>query len=106
MGRWRTSIHKRFCFGRQTRLQGKGLFTSRMLYRAPRCSKRQKDSTSLEWTWGQLVREIPGESDKCEIYWLMDCEYNGWIMSSILTIAMPVAQLDFIECVRELAKTL
>ena len=55
---------------------------------------------------GQLVREIPGESDKCEIYWLMDCEYNGWIMSSILTIAMPVAQLDFIECVRELAKTL
>ena len=25
---------------------------------------------------GQLVREIPGESDKCEIYWLMDCEYN------------------------------
>ena len=55
---------------------------------------------------GQLVRAIPGEPDKCELYWLMDCEYNGWIMASILAIAMPHAQLDFIECVKELAKTL
>merc|ERR1712018_20954 len=37
---------------------------------------------------GQLIRAIPGEPDKCELYWLMDCEYNGWIMASILTIAI------------------
>ena len=55
---------------------------------------------------GQMVKPIPGESNKCELYWLMDCDYNGMILSSILSLAMPLAQLQFVECVRELAKTL
>lgn len=55
---------------------------------------------------GQMIRPIPGEPDKCELYWLLDCEYNGWILSSILAVAMPFAQIQFVECVRELAKTI
>ena len=55
---------------------------------------------------GQMVRPIPNEPDKCELIWLMDCEYNGWIPSSILEIAMPFAQTQFVDCARELAKTL
>ena len=55
---------------------------------------------------GQMVRPIPNEPDKCELFWLMDCEYNGWIPSSILEIAMPFAQTQFVDCARELAKTL
>lgn len=55
---------------------------------------------------GQMVKPIPGEPNKCELYWLMDCEYNGMIPSSVLSLAMPLAQLQFIECVRGLVKTL
>ena len=53
-----------------------------------------------------MVKPIAGEPNKCEIYWLMDCEYNGMIPYSVLSLAMPLAQLQFIECVRGLVKTL
>ena len=53
-----------------------------------------------------MVKPIPGEPNKCELYWLMDCEYNGMIPCSVLSLAMPLAQLQFIECVRGLVKTL
>ena len=36
--------------------------------------------------------------------WLMDCEYKGWIPKSVLEIAMPYAQMQFVESVRDLAK--
>ncbi|XP_059089421.1 stAR-related lipid transfer protein 3-like [Tigriopus californicus] len=52
----------------------------------------------------QIVRPIPGKDNECEFIWLMDCEYKGWIPSSILDLAMPVAQLQFVDCVRKLAK--
>ena len=55
---------------------------------------------------GQMVRIIPSDPNKCELYWLMDCKYNGWILPSILAIAMPIAQTQFVECVREMVKTL
>ena len=55
---------------------------------------------------GQMVKPISGEANKCELYWLMDCEYNGMIPSSVLSLAMPLAQLQFVECVRSLARTL
>lgn len=55
---------------------------------------------------GQMVKPIPGEANKCELYWLMDCEYNGMIPASVLSLAMPLAQLQFVECVRGLVKTL
>ena len=43
---------------------------------------------------------------QCEFTWLMNCEFRGWIPGSILEIAMPQAQIQFVACVRELAKTL
>lgn len=55
---------------------------------------------------GQLVRSISGSPNKCEFTWLMNCEFRGWIPGSILEIAMPQAQIQFVACVRELAKTL
>ena len=55
---------------------------------------------------GQMIKPIAGEANKCELYWLMDCEYKGMIPASVLSLAMPLAQLQFIECVREMAKAL
>ena len=55
---------------------------------------------------GQTVRPFPGDETKSEFTWLMDCEYKGWIPSSILDMAMPVAQMQFVECVRKMAATL
>ena len=55
---------------------------------------------------GTVVRPIPGKPGKCEFVWLMDCEYKGWIPNSILELAMPVAQMNFVECVRKLSTTL
>lgn len=50
----------------------------------------------------QIIRPLSDESG-CEFIWLMDCDYRGWIPSHILDLAMPVAQLQFVECVRKLA---
>jgi len=48
----------------------------------------------------------PLANGKCEFRWLMDCEYKGWIPNSILEIALPHAQLQFVDSVRKLAATL
>ena len=53
---------------------------------------------------GTVVKPLP--NGKTEFRWLMDCEYKGWIPSGILEIAMPIAQMDFLACVRKMAKTL
>jgi len=53
---------------------------------------------------GTVVKPLP--NGKTEFRWLMDCEYKGWIPSGILEIAMPIAQMDFLGCVRKMAKTL
>ena len=59
----------------------------------------------------------------CEFVWLMDCDYKvrekhshllcftrvfiqGWMPQSVLDIAMPIAQTQFIECLRKLAEKL
>ena len=54
----------------------------------------------------QCVIPIPNEPDCCYFVWLLDCDYNGWIPNSILDMAMPQAQSQFIDCVRQLAKIL
>jgi hypothetical protein len=51
----------------------------------------------------QVVRPLANDANSCEFIWLMDCEYKGWIPSSILELAMPIAQLQFVDCVRKLA---
>lgn len=47
-----------------------------------------------------------GDDKVCEFVWLMDCDYKGWMPQSVLDIAMPIAQTQFIECVRKLAEKL
>ena len=59
------------------------------------------------------------EEGVCEFVWLMDCDYKvimflssiilinnyqGWMPQSVLDIAMPIAQTQFIECIRKLAE--
>ena len=41
---------------------------------------------------------------RCEFIWLMDCDYRGMIPTSIIEIAMPLAQLQMIECINKLAE--
>jgi len=53
---------------------------------------------------GTVVKPLP--DGKCEFRWLMDCEYKGWIPTSILEMALPLAQMQYIDCVRDMAKTL
>jgi len=53
---------------------------------------------------GTVVKPLP--NGKTEFRWLMDCEYKGWIPGGVLEIAMPIAQMDFVSCVRKMAKTL
>jgi len=65
---------------------------------------------------GKIVRAIngpgcqmvspTGEANVCEFVWLMDCDYKGWMPQSVLDIAMPIAQTQFIECIRKLAEKL
>merc|ERR1711874_21921 len=63
---------------------------------------------------GKIVRAVNGpgcqmvtpgsEENVCHVVWLMDCDYKGWMPQSVLDIAMPVAQTQFIECLRKLAE--
>ena len=55
---------------------------------------------------GQMIKPIPGNPNKCELLWLLDCEYKGWIPSAILETAMPFVQMQFVECVRQLANSI
>lgn len=55
----------------------------------------------------QMVIPVEGKEDsECEVVWLMDCDYKGWMPSSILDAAMPTAQVQFLDCVRKLAAKL
>jgi len=54
----------------------------------------------------QVVTPIAENDNMCEFMWLMDCDYKGWMPQSVLDIAMPVAQTQFIDSVRKLAEKL
>ena len=56
---------------------------------------------------GQVVKPDPnGDENKCEFMWLMNIEFKGKLPATIAEMAMPQAQIQFVECVRKLAKTL
>ena len=55
---------------------------------------------------GQVIKPHPDSADKCEFMWLMNIEFKGMLPSSITEMAMPQAQIQFVDCVRKLAKTL
>ena len=54
----------------------------------------------------QMVTPRAEDENTCMFVWLMDCDYKGWMPQSVLDIAMPIAQVQFIDCVRKLAEKL
>jgi len=76
------------------------------------CSVEYKDGPSSS----KIVRAVNGpgcqivtplaEENMCDLVWLMDCDYKGWMPQSVLDIAMPIAQTGFIESVRKLGSKL
>jgi len=52
----------------------------------------------------QMVTPCAEDQNMCDFLWLMDCDYKGWLPQSVLDIAMPSAQVQFIECIRKMAE--
>ena len=53
----------------------------------------------------QIIAVVPGEPACSHYTWLMDCDYRGLMPSSILNIAMPIAQSKMIESINNLSGT-
>ena len=53
---------------------------------------------------GITIKSLP--DGKCEFRWLMDCDYKGMIPTAVMEIAMPIAQMEFAQCHRDLAASL
>merc|ERR1712079_277129 len=54
----------------------------------------------------QMVRPCPEDPNSCIFVWLMDCEYKGMILQSILDIALPISQTTYVECIKKLGAKL
>merc|ERR1712183_1258271 len=54
----------------------------------------------------QTVSPCTGDPNSCNFMWLMDCEYKGMMLQSILDIALPIAQTSFVECIKKLGAKL
>ena len=54
----------------------------------------------------QTVTPCKDDENSCIFVWLMDCEYKGWIPTTILEMALPTAQFQYVESIRELATNL
>ena len=50
----------------------------------------------------QMVTPCPGDATSCIFMWLMDCEYKGMMLQSILDIALPTTQKSFLEYIKKL----
>ena len=50
----------------------------------------------------QMVTPCPGDATSCIFMWLMDCEYKGMMLESILDIALPATQKSFLEYIKKL----
>jgi len=72
----------------------------------PDAPKTSKIVRAINGPGCQLVYPVEGEENKCEFVWVMDCDYKGWMPASILDVALPIAQTQFLECIRKLATKL
>ena len=52
----------------------------------------------------QMVTPCPGDDASCIFIWLMDCEYKGMMLQSILDIALPFTQRTFLMNIKNLLK--
>lgn len=69
----------------------------------PDAPKNSKLVRAINGPGCQMVLPVEGNKDMAEFMWYMDCEYKGWIPQSILDVAMPIAQTQFIDCIRKYA---
>lgn len=69
----------------------------------PDAPKAAKIVRAINGPGCQMVIPIEGEDNQCEVIWLMDCDFKGWMPSNILDIAMPVAQTTFFDSLRKVA---
>jgi len=53
-----------------------------------------------------MIAPVAADPNSSTFIWLMDCDYKGWMPQSVLDIAMPIAQTQFIECLKKLAQKL
>ena len=51
----------------------------------------------------QVISPVPGQPRASHYTWLMDCDYRGMMPSSILNIAMPIAQTKMVESINSLS---
>jgi len=52
----------------------------------------------------QMILPCEDDPNSCIVIWIMDCDYKGWMPQSVLDIAMPIAQIQFFDCLRKLAQ--
>eukprot|EP00088_Acartia_fossae_P043265 TRINITY_DN4556_c0_g1_i2.p1 TRINITY_DN4556_c0_g1~~TRINITY_DN4556_c0_g1_i2.p1 ORF type:complete len:214 (-),score=70.73 TRINITY_DN4556_c0_g1_i2:283-924(-) len=69
----------------------------------PDAPKVNKIVRAINGAGCQMVIPVPGEDGECEVLWLMDCDFKGWMPSNILDVAMPIAQTQFFDSLRKLA---
>ena len=55
---------------------------------------------------GLMVKPVLNEPNKSEFQWLIDCDLKGWLPASMVSMAMPFMQMQYVTSIRELAKTL
>jgi len=54
----------------------------------------------------QMIAPVAANPNASTFIWLMDMDYKGWMPQSVLDIAMPIAQTQFIDCLKKLAQKL
>merc|ERR1711990_245287 len=54
----------------------------------------------------QMISPVAADPNSSTFIWLMDLDYKGWMPQSVLDIAMPIAQTQFIDCLKKLAQKL
>ena len=72
----------------------------------PGLEKTKNMVRAWNYPGGLMVKSITNEPSKSEFHWLIDCDLKGWLPASLVSVAMPFMQMQYVESIRELAKTL
>jgi len=69
----------------------------------PEAPKVSKIVRAINGAGCQMVIPVADDENECEVIWLMDCDFKGWMPVSVLDVAMPIAQTQFFDSLRKLA---
>ena len=72
----------------------------------PGLEKMKNMVRAWNYPGGLMVKPIINEPGKSEFHWLIDCDLKGWLPASMVSLAMPFMQMQYVESIRELAKAL